>query len=102
MQPEGTLVKPLLLLSVVCLALGVGLIVWYCSGATGISFGDSLSTASLHLDITTTGPPVLIGVPLTLLGALLLIIAWFLAIFGGRKQDAVEPPPTRRDKPFQE
>jgi hypothetical protein len=95
-------VKPPLLVSVVCLAVGVGLVFGYCNGTTGMTFGDSLASASIHIDITTTGVPVLVGVPLIFVGALLLFIAWILAIFGGRRPKGVEPPARRRDEPFQE
>jgi hypothetical protein len=50
-------VKPLLLISVVCLAVGVGLVFGYCNGSTGMALGDSLAAASIHIDITTKGIP---------------------------------------------
>ncbi|HSZ17344.1 MAG TPA: hypothetical protein VK764_09605 [Terracidiphilus sp.] len=94
--------RPLLLLSVVLLAVGVGVIFGYCNGSTGFSFAYPFSGTSLHLDITTTGVPALIGIPLTLLGAFLLILAWFLALFHRRKQEVVDDlPPRRREEPFQ-
>jgi hypothetical protein len=99
---EEIRLKPLLLISVVCLALGVGLVFGYCNGTTGMTMGDSLAAASIHIDITTTGVPVLVGIPFTFAGAFLLFIAWVLAIFGGSKRNAVEPAPRRRDEPFQE
>ncbi|HUD57138.1 MAG TPA: hypothetical protein VMR02_18035 [Terracidiphilus sp.] len=94
--------KPLLLISVVCLAVGVGVVFGYCHGTTGMTLGDSLASVSVHIDITTTGVPVLVGLPLTFVGALLLFIAWVLAIFGGRRPKVVEPAPRRRGEPFQE
>ena len=94
--------KPLLLISVVCLAVGVGLVFGYCNGSTGMTLGDSLTAASIHIDITTTGVPVLVGIPLTLIGVLLLFIAWILAIFGGRRRGVVEPAPRRRGEAFHE
>ncbi|MGA7110299.1 MAG: hypothetical protein WBV28_20920 [Terracidiphilus sp.] len=94
--------KPLLLLSVVLLAVGVGVIFGYCHGSTGFSFAYPFSGTSLHIDITTTGVPALIGVPLTLLGAFLGILAWFLALIQRRKEEVVDDlPPRRREEPFQ-
>jgi hypothetical protein len=95
-------VKPLLLVSVVCLAVGLGVVFGYCHGTTGVTLGDSLASVSVHIDITTNGVPVLVGLPLTFVGALLLFIAWILAIFGGRRRGVVEPAPRRRGEPFQE
>ncbi|MGO9436687.1 MAG: hypothetical protein ACLPH3_19545 [Terracidiphilus sp.] len=94
--------KPLFLVSVVCLAVGLGVLFGYCNGAAKLSLGDSLPAISIHVDITTTGVPALTGVPLTLIGAFLLIVAWFLALFGRSKQSVVEPPPRRREEPFRE
>jgi hypothetical protein len=95
-------VRVLVLISVVCLAVGVGLLFGYCNGSTGMTLGDSLAVASIHIDITTKGVPALVGVTLTLLGAFLLLIAWVLAIFGGRKREAIEQGTRRRGEPFQE
>ncbi len=75
--------KPLLLISVVCLAVGLGLVFGYGSGSTGMTFGNSLAAASVHIYITTAGVPALLGVLLTSAGAFLLFIAWIFAIFGG-------------------
>jgi hypothetical protein len=97
--------KPLLLSSVVLLAAGLVVLFTYCHGSTGFTFGDSLSANSLHLDITTTGWPFLVGLPLTLLGALLLLIAWIVALFtrsAPRTRDDEDAPLRRREEPFQE
>lgn len=96
--------KPLILISVVCLAAGVSVLFAYCNGTTGFTAGYPFSNTSLHLEITTTGVPALAGVPLTLLGAFLLILAWFVALFSRRKKrdDADEIAPRRRGEPFQE
>jgi len=75
-------VKGLLVISVICLAIGVGLIFGYCSGTAGLSFGDSLSGSTIHIDITTAGIPMLCGVVLTGGGTFLLVIAWVIAFIG--------------------
>ena len=89
----------LLIVSVVCLAVGVGLIFYFCHGTTGFSFAYPLAASSLHLDVTTNGTPAVIGVGLTGFGGLLLAIAWFGALFGSlRRSDT----PKRREEPFLE
>ncbi|HEX3893559.1 MAG TPA: hypothetical protein VHW46_13370 [Terracidiphilus sp.] len=73
--------RSLLLISVVCLAAGLIILFTYCHGTTSMSAGYPLSGMSVHLDMTTTGVPALLGLPLTLGGAGLLLIAWCAAIF---------------------
>jgi hypothetical protein len=92
-------VRGLLLVSVVCLAVGVGLIFGYCNGTTGMSFGYPFSGSSLHIDITTTGTPMVIGVTLTLLGTFLLIVTWVIAIITMFQHTE---PTERRKEPFLE
>ena len=87
----------LVILSVLCLALGVGLIFYFCNGTTGFSFAYPLAGSSLHLDVTTNGPAAVSGVVLTAMGALLLVIAWIGAIFGSFKRNDT---PKRREEPF--
>ena len=95
--------KPFLLISVVCLAAGVSILVAYCHGTPNMSVALPLSGTSLHIDITTNGTPALVGVSLTLLGAFLLIIAWFRALFSRSKKAKTEAaPPPRRDEPFKQ
>jgi hypothetical protein len=93
--------KRALIVSVVFLAVGVGLIFGFCNGTTGFSFAYPLSGASLHIDITTTGVPALLGVALTVIGAMLLAIAWLLA-FVRQKPLQPETPSKRREEPFKE
>lgn len=95
--------KSLLLISVVLLAAGVSILVTYCHGTTSMNVAFPLSGTSLHIDITTTGTPALSGVPLTLLGAILLVIAWFRALFSRSKRPAAEAmPQVRREEPFKQ
>ena len=65
-----------LIVALAFLATGVGLIVGYCQGTTGMNLAYPLSGSALHIDLTTTGPAVLGGVALTALG--LLLLAWAL------------------------
>lgn len=89
----------LLIVSVVCLAVGMGLIFYFCHGTTGFSFGYPLAGSSLHLDVTTNGAPAAIGVGLTGFGGLLLAIAWIGALFGSLRPSDT---PKRREEPFLE
>ena len=66
--------------SVLLLAIGLGLIFGYTDGTVGFSVASPVSGASLKVSINTTGLPAMAGVPLTLLGALLLIAAVISAI----------------------
>jgi hypothetical protein len=70
----------LLIVSVLCLSSGLGLIFGYCNGNVGANAGWPLSGCSLQICTTTTGPGALGGLVLTVLGALLLILATLGAI----------------------
>ena len=83
-------------ISVLCLAIGVGVIFGYCNGSTSMSAGDAISSFSIHLDITTKGVPVLIGIPLTIFGAGLLMITWLVALFKKPARQVQEDEPPRR------
>ena len=70
----------LLILAFLLLAAGVTLIFAYCNGTTGFDAGYPVSGTRIHIDITTTGYPTLIGVPCTLFGIVLLCLAFLGAI----------------------
>jgi hypothetical protein len=69
-----------LLGSVLLLSIGLGLLFGYTHGAINFTAGSPASVASLQVSITTTGLPAMTGVPLTVLGLLLLIAAAITAI----------------------
>jgi hypothetical protein len=98
--------RALIIISIACLAIGVGLICYYCNGSTNFSFAFPLSGASLHIDITTSGAPALIGLLLTILGAVLVMITWLIALIRPlSRQDTQRRPdeePHRREEPFAE
>jgi hypothetical protein len=98
--------RVLIIISIACLAIGVGLIFYYCHGTTNFSFAFPLSGTSLHVDITNTGAPALIGLLLTVLGAFLVIITWFMALVrplsGPQTLPLRDEEPTRREEPFAE
>ncbi|HTJ30062.1 MAG TPA: hypothetical protein VL346_06165 [Acidobacteriaceae bacterium] len=70
----------LLILAFLLLAAGVSLICGYTNGSAGFDFGIPVGGTKLHLDLTTTGWPALLGVPSLLFGATLLCLAFLSAI----------------------
>ena len=66
--------------AVLFVGVGLSLIFGYCNGTTGLNIGYPWSGTSVHIDITTTGIPVLIGMPLTVIGSALLLAALILAV----------------------
>ena len=95
--------RGVLVTAVICLGVGVGVLFAFCHGTTGFTFDVPASTAatSLHIDVTTTGVPAIVGVGLTGAGAFLLIVATIIAlveIFRSKGQK----PPTKRLEAFQE
>lgn len=87
------------------LAAGLGLVFYFCKGTTGLNVAYPVSGTSLHLDITTTGIPVLAGVPLIGAGILLLLIALIAAIvsqFQHTEEHHASELRSRRAEPFEE
>jgi uncharacterized membrane protein len=72
--------RRLAIVSFVLLATGIGLLAAYCNGSAGFDFSDALTGDVLKLDITTTGYPMIFGLPCTLFGLLLLIATVISAI----------------------
>ena len=70
----------LLIGSALLLAIGLGLILGYTHGSAGFNAAYPVSGASLQVSIKTTGLPAMVGVPLSLLGVMLLIAAIISAI----------------------
>ena len=91
--------------AVIFLAAGLGLLFGFTNGTTGLSVGYPFSETRLHVDITTTGIPALIGLPLVAAGALLLFFALIAAIvsqFRRAEGEAVSDLPSKRRQPFAE
>ena len=91
--------------AVVFLAAGLCLIFYFCHGTTGLNVAYPVSGTNLHLDITTTGLPVLAGVPLIGAGILLLLIALIAAIvsqFQNPEEHRTAESRSRRAEPFEE
>ena len=92
--------RGLVIVSALCLAVGVGLIFGYCNGTTGLQLGSPIAASSLHIDLTTKGWPALTGLALTALGALLQAVAFFAALSGmiWRSEEVLK----KRELPFEE
>lgn len=76
--------------AVLFLGIGLILILGYCNGTTSLNFGYPWSGTSVHIDITTSGIPVLIGFPLTVIGLVLLLAVLILDVvaqFHSTKRD---------------
>jgi uncharacterized membrane protein len=94
--------KALLIVSVLCLVAGVELIFAFSSGGTSFSLAHPITSSALHVDITTEGLPAFAGVTLSALGALLLAMAWLIAVFKRTRPKVAVETPKRRDAPFAE
>ena len=70
----------LVIAAVLFLAAGLGLLLKFANGTTGLNVGYPFSETKLHADFVTAGIPVLVGVPLVAAGALLLVFALVAAI----------------------
>jgi hypothetical protein len=66
--------------TVLFLGSGLALIIGYCHGTTGFSAAYPFSGSMLHIDMTTTGPGVLGGLALMVIGAFFLVWAFLAAL----------------------
>lgn len=94
--------RGVLVTAVVCLAVGLGVLFAFCHGTTGFSFAIPVSAASLHIDITTTGLPAILGLGLTVLGAFLLLVATLIALASMLRRKSENAAPKRRENAFEE
>ena len=95
----------LVIFAVLFLAAGGGLIFGFTHGNTGLNVAYPISDTRLHVDITTTGIPALLGVPLMAAGGLLLFFAFVAAIasqFRRPEPARMVEIPTKRREPFGE
>jgi len=95
----------LVIAAVLFLAGGLGLLFGFTNGTTALNVAYPFAQTRLHVDITTTGIPALIGIPLLAAGALLLFFALIAAIASQFRRP--EPIltldlPTKRREPFEE
>ena len=94
-----------LIAAVLFLTAGMWVLFEYCNGNAGVNFGDQLSANKITINLTTTGVPMLIGVPLLGIGLLLLLIAFIGAIvaqFRRPPEPEREESSARREVPFEE
>ena len=87
-------IRRMMFLAVLSLGVGLYLIFNYCQGSIGAAAGDHIAAWNIKFDFTTTGWPMILGVPLTLLGSLLLIIATISTIVA-----EIREPIMKRRKP---
>jgi hypothetical protein len=98
----------MVIFAVLFLAAGLGLVLGFTNGTTGLSVAYPFSETRLHLDITTTGIPVLVGIPLIAAGAVLLFFALVAAIASQfRREEPIltlhlPEAPEKRREPFAE
>lgn len=102
----------LVIFAVLFLAAGLGLVLGFTNGSTGLNVGYPFSETRLHVDLTTIGIPVLVGVPLIAAGVVLLLFALIAAIASQfRREESfltldlpsnVPLVSTRRREPFAE
>jgi hypothetical protein len=91
--------------AVLFLAAGLGLLFGFTDGTAGVNVGYPFSATKLHVDITTTGIPALVGLPLVAAGALMLFFALIAAIvsqFRRPEPDRSPELPLKRQEPFEE
>jgi len=94
-----------LIAAVLFLSAGLWVLFTYCNGSAGMNVGDQLSANKITIDLTTTGMPMLVGLPLAGIGLLLMLIAFIGAIVAQfrRPRDVVrEDESPRREVPFEE
>jgi hypothetical protein len=59
---------------------GLWLTFEWCHGNVGLNVAFPAEGTKLAVDVTTTGWPVIVGVPLTLIGILLMAVALLMAV----------------------
>jgi hypothetical protein len=69
-----------LIAALIFLVGGLWLTFEWCHGNVGLNVGFPAEGTKLAVDVTTTGWPVIVGVPLILLGVLLMILAFIMAV----------------------
>ena len=94
--------RGVLVTAVVCVAVGLWVLFAFCHGTAAVQFGTSISEASVHIDITTTGVPSIFGIALTGLGAFLLIVATMIALVGMFRHNGETGRTKRRESAFEE
>jgi len=94
----------LVIAAVLLLAAGLGLLIGFMNGATGLSVGYPFTETKLHVDITAAGIPVLVGIPLLAAGVVLLFFALIAAVVAQfhRPEPIITLDLPKRSAPFAE
>lgn len=84
------------------LGFGLWFLFAFCHGNLGIGFALPVAGTKFNVDATTMGIPALVGIPLTIIGIVLLAIALIAAIIEQFRPHprVVEDVPRRRDDTF--
>lgn len=85
--------------SLVLLVSGVWSLLEWCHGTVGLGFALPVAGTKFTADITSTGAPVLVGIPLVIFGLLFMLIALLAALFAQfrspiRNSKPAEPAPS--------
>jgi ABC-type Na+ efflux pump permease subunit len=94
-----------LIAAVVFLAAGLWVLFNYCQGGAEVGFSSDIAANKVSLNMTTTGVPMLVGLPLAGIGLLLMLIAFIGAIVGQFRRPAEvvrDEARPRREIPFEE
>jgi hypothetical protein len=88
-------IRRLMFVAVLSMAIGLYLIFNYCQGSIGAAAGDHIAAWNIKFDFTTSGWPMILGVPLTLLGSILLIVAMISTIVAEIRVMLAKPKPKK-------
>lgn len=69
-----------LIASLALLVSGVWSILEWCHGTAGVNVSFPVAETKLTFDVASTGAPVLLGIPLVVLGLLFMVIAFIAAL----------------------
>lgn len=85
------------------LGFGLWFLFAFCHGNVGIGFALPVAGTKFNMDTTTMGVPALVGIPLTIVGILLLAVALIAAIIEQFRPHSrmAESAPRRRDDTFE-
>ncbi|HWG18961.1 MAG TPA: hypothetical protein VG225_00440 [Terracidiphilus sp.] len=84
---------------------GLWLIFAWCHGNVGLSVAFPAEGTKLGIDFTSTGWPVMVGLPLVFVGLVLMLLALigaFITLFRGSEAGPEEDSITRLKIPFDE
>lgn len=81
----------LLIVTGVFLGVGLWCLFAFCKGNVGFGFALPVANTKFNLDVTTMGVPALIGMPVTIIGIVLLAVSLVAAIIA-----QFRPYPPRR------